>query len=214
MNSQRQYLYVRDGTAYESAEYIVVAGDYFKAMGINTAGRRFAPGERGVVIVSKTLARRLAPHSVILGRSLLLDGESRLRTVIGVVDDVVMDPLDAGPAAQLYVPFLDPYRGLFPKAPLFSVFRIDREDAATEVMRAIRARGPFRISDGKLMKARLNAVLVPIKLRATLFTVFAILTIGLSICGAYSVLTYIVASRSRRLALERRWEHNQSTCSI
>jgi len=96
-----------------NAEYSVVSGDYFAAMGIRLlSGRTFDGRDRsdtpGVVIVNRELARRHFPGTSPIGQHLrtgfdFSNGASP-REIIGVVADVKQTALDGETNPAAYVP--------------------------------------------------------------------------------------------------------------
>lgn len=96
---------------------------YFQTMGTPiVAGNRFASADRGIyafpVLMSETLARRLAAGGDIIGQSIRrLNKDGTVVTlrepvppfdVAGVVADVRETTLRSGPAEVVYIPVLDP----------------------------------------------------------------------------------------------------------
>ncbi len=91
------------------AALVVVTPGYFSTLGIRLlAGRDFTDAVRDggepVGIVSRRLARVLAPASSAVGSEIRVGGTTRLR-IVGVVDDVKGQGLDADAVAALYRPY-------------------------------------------------------------------------------------------------------------
>src|SRR4029450_12620432 len=95
-----------------SAEYSVVSGDYFAAMGIRLlGGRTFASQDRsdtpGVVVINRELARRHFPGTSAIGQRIRAGFDfsgGAPREIIGIVEDVKQTSLDAEAVAAAYVP--------------------------------------------------------------------------------------------------------------
>src|SRR5205807_734828 len=90
------------------AEYFVIAGDYFRAMGIRLiAGRSFTATDRAetprVIIVSRELERRYFSGDHAIGHRLRCgcDFTPGAREIVGVVDDVRVTGLGARPTSVL-----------------------------------------------------------------------------------------------------------------
>jgi putative ABC transport system permease protein len=123
-------------------DYRIVSADYFRALGIDLrAGREFsdhdAQGSRMVAIINESMARRFWPGEDPVGKHLTA-GRTRpvTREIVGVVGDVKHERLDAGPKAELYVPYLQT-----PNFFMHIVVRtsIDPLDAIAAVRREIAA---------------------------------------------------------------------------
>ena len=111
-------------------EYRVVAGDYFRTLGIPVRGRAFTTADDlrapGVAIVSRELARRLWGNEDPLGKLVSVNpprellpgvtpclrttGPAKL-TVVGVAGDVPYDCLERGPTASCTRPMRRERRG-------------------------------------------------------------------------------------------------------
>ena len=101
-------------------QYLVIEGDYFRAMGIKlVSGRAFTSSDVAtstpVVIVNREYTRKYL-HGSALDRQLrtFFDfSNGTPRTIVGVVDNVQNGPLDAAPVPQVYVSEQQmPYPGL------------------------------------------------------------------------------------------------------
>jgi predicted permease len=80
-----------------------VAPDFFRTMGIPILlGRTFQPGEKNVVIISESLARRQWPGESPIGKS-MQEGDKH-ETVIGVVGDAHINALSDDDAVEQYWP--------------------------------------------------------------------------------------------------------------
>lgn len=78
-----------------------VSPGYFDAMQIPVQmGRIFAPGEKHVVVVSKTLARRAWPNRNPIGQT--IPGDDSKNVVIGVVGDAHVNALNDNDALETY----------------------------------------------------------------------------------------------------------------
>jgi putative ABC transport system permease protein len=111
-------------------EYRVIAGDYFRALGIPVRGRTFSGADElrapHVAIVSRETARRIwgkedalgklvsvnVPRELLPGVNLPADYQPEKLTVVGVAGDVPYDGLEQGPSAVVYAPYAQGAEGL------------------------------------------------------------------------------------------------------
>ena len=95
-----------------SAEYSVVSGQYFAAMGIRLLGGRAFDGRDrgdtpGVVVVNREFVRRHFPGASAIGHRILAGFDfsgGAPREIIGVVENVKQTGLDAETVPAVYVP--------------------------------------------------------------------------------------------------------------
>ena len=197
-----------------NAEYAVVSGDYFAAMGIRLlGGRAFDSRDRsdapGVVIVNRELARRHFPDGSPIGhriRTTFDFSRGAPREIIGVVDDVKQTALDAEtrpaayvPASQMPYPFMTVVvRAACPAAPG------DCNAAAT--LPAVRKElagldATLALSDVRTMSEVFADSIARQRFSMAVLGVFASLALLLALVGLYGVIALSVGQRRREIGV-------------
>ena len=191
---------------WPSSEYAVVAGDYFRAMGIRLiAGRAFNAGDRAetprVIIVSRELERRFFPGDHAIGHRLICgcDFTPGPREIVGVVDDVHVTSLDEPLAPAVYVPET---QMTYPQLNLVLRTRGNPIAVLPSLRRELRALAPDialervrTLSDvfsGSLARQRFSLVLIG---------AFAIAALALAVVGLYGIIALSVGERRRELGV-------------
>jgi putative ABC transport system permease protein len=202
---------VPDGVS-QSAQLRGVSTDYFTTMRIPlVAGRGFNSGDRKgsphVVLISAAAARKFWPDGRFLGRFVRLGarpgpGNDRAEgEIVGVVGDVHEQGLDKEPRAIIYAN-LDqvPVSGLTilartAPAPL---------SLAPDLRRIVTALDPeLPLTDVRTLNDVVRAATAQPRFRAWLMGFFALLATALAGLGVYSVISHIVAQRTREMGLRR-----------
>jgi len=189
-----------------NAQYFVIAGDYFHAMGIRLrSGRAFNAGDRSetprVMVVSRELERRYFPGDRAIGHRMTCgcDFTPGAREVIGVVDDVRVSSLDEPPTPAIYVPET---QMTYPQLVL--VMRT--KGAPTAVLPSVRRELHTLRSDVALEQVRsleevFSASLARQRFSLVLIGAFAIAALGLAVVGLYGVIALSVGERRRELGV-------------
>ncbi|HEX7049836.1 MAG TPA: ABC transporter permease [Longimicrobiales bacterium] len=184
----------------------VIGGDYFETMGIALLrGRRFGPADHfpGVknAIISASAAERLWPGEDPLGKRFRVDPDTaNWQTVVGVVEDIFLsDFRQAAPDPMIYLPLFGPVPV---GSPAYVVKSARAESLAPEVRALVREVAPespmYRIFTmeglAKRSMARLSFTMLMLAIAAGLALV-------LGTVGIYGVLSYVVAQRTREIAV-------------
>jgi putative ABC transport system permease protein len=203
------------GAGTRQAEIRIVTPDYFRTLGIPLlAGRDFGPGDRlaeneiddrdaprgtGVAIISESLARREWAQGGALGHYLAVSYASyRSVEVIGVAGDVRSGP-STDPVPAIYLPFA--------QAPMSDVTVFVRTAGAPaalagDLRQLLRTFGPdisaFNI---RTMDEIVATALATPRFNSAVMAWFGAAGLLFTAAGLYSLLSFLVALRTRELAV-------------
>jgi predicted permease len=189
----------------EDATRRVIAGEFFKAMGISvTAGRTFNRQDEGaaqpVVVVNRALARHFYPNEDPVGQNLVLDWDVPTDLmIIGVVADV----REAGPGADPNPTFYVPDWWL-PGSEMSVVARLRGGPGPIVATwrKTIHAVDPdIALQPVHTFADRLSDSLFQPRFRSTLVALFALVSLILSAIGLYGVLAYFVRQHAHELGI-------------
>ena len=189
------------------AEYAVVEGNYFQALGIKlVAGRTFDNTDRTasapVVIVNREFVRRHLKGGPAIDRQLrcYFDfSNGGTRTIIGVVDDVRSTSLDAPMSPQVYVPQQQmSYPGL--------TLTLRTQNDPNAIVPALKAElkaldSRLALSKVRTMDAVFDQSLARQRFSMTIIAVFAGSALVLAIVGLYGVIALSVGQRRREIGV-------------
>ena len=183
-----------------------VSADYFSTVGTKLLrGRTFGltegDGTEPVTIVNETMARTLWPRQDALSRCIRIGADTApCAQVVGIVEDARRYDLREPPSMQYYIPlgqerqFSGSVLMIRPRSTpaMFlptAVRLINDTDASIERTAA----WPIR--------ERLDPLLRPWKLGATVFTLGGVLALLVAVLGLYSVMSYSVAQRTHEMGV-------------
>lgn len=190
------------------AQYNVVSGEYFRAMGLSVvSGRAFDASDdiEGAtsVIVNRELVRRyLGDDGNVIGRVItptFTFGAFRPFTIVGVVDNVKQMSLDDDATPQVYVP-----QSQMAYPGLTYVLRVDGDPAAALpiLRREIQAvSSSLSLTEVQPMTDIVERSLARQRFSLTLIGVFAAAALTLAIVGLYGVVALIVGQRRREIGV-------------
>ena len=189
-------------------QYNVIAGDYFRAMGIRVVnGRAFdtrddAPGARSIIVNREFVRQYMANDTTVLGTIMTptFTFERNVEfTLVGIVDNVKQAGLDAEPAPQVYVP---QSQMAYPFLTVVLRTKGDPLAVIPTLKRELRAVDPtFTVNDLRTMQDVLDHSLSRQRFSMTLIGVFAVCALALAIVGLYGVIALIVGQRRREIGV-------------
>jgi len=201
----QKFLYVRNRSGAAMCGYFVVGGDYFRSMEIPLVqGRAFSPHDRDAVIVSAALAKRLWGNRTPVGDSLVIDGESNARQVIGVIGDVRAGrPDEDRVPPQFYLPYRHPYRGTLPNTSTITlvVKSTSHSPGTQQRLREKLERVGARVVWVRTVDDVLAQILAPAKLRAMVAGFYAFFGLLLALGGVYGLMRFVVTARTHEMGV-------------
>ncbi|HEY6826407.1 MAG TPA: ABC transporter permease [Gemmatimonadaceae bacterium] len=190
------------GTMGFDIQNAVADSGFFEAAGLTLVnGRLFnsadVAGRERVVIVNQAMVDRFWRGQEALGQTFRTD--SNVYRVVGVVKTTKIRSLGEAPRPMIFTAFTQD-----PSPVFFVVARARGNDAllVTEMLATIREMDPsLMIVQAKTMERHLAVMLLPARLGATAFAIFASLALVLATIGVYGVVRYAVARRGREVAI-------------
>jgi len=185
------------------AEQPKVTSAYFRAMGIALLrGRSFSESDAGgsepVAIVSQGFAERYWPAGNGLGKRVAIT-DGKWRRIIGIVQDVRNDGLEAAVKPTIYIPLAQ-----FPRASISIVVRTGTSSPAAMTGLREAARDADRMQPLFGMQTMEQVLGESLSLRRFLMLlmgIFAGIALLLGLVGVYGVIAYLVGQRRQELAI-------------
>ena len=190
--------------------FTYVGGEYFRTMGIDLRTGTLLPkpddaGSPATAVVSATAAAQLWPGEEPVGKRILRAADTTAWiTVVGVVEDVLLDDFrQDAPDPMVYLPMVGPEaRSWIVRSPAYVVKSSRADLLAPEVRALIREHVPespvYRVGTMRQFAARSMAWL---SFSMLMLVITSGVALALGTLGLYGVLSYVVANRSREIAV-------------
>jgi predicted permease len=181
--------------------YIVSPG-YLKSIGMRLAeGRDFSWADdgrsQGVVIINKTVARKLWPGQDPIGR--IAEAGNGDKRVIGVIDDVQTDTVEGESGWQMYLPLMQEQPD---GAQLVIRTKLPPDALASSVMSTLRELNPAQpATEFRPLQNLVNHAVSPRRFFVLLVTFFAVLGVSLAALGIYGVISYSVTQQTKEIGI-------------
>jgi predicted permease len=183
--------------------FALAGPDSFRALGIPIiAGRDFSDSDfavhRPIALVNQSFARKFWPNQMVLGKH--LHQWRVFYEVVGIVADARLDTPAEPPGPMVFFAALDDDSALNP------VFIIRARKHAPSLVGPVRAElaglNP-RLGDSRVFTAvqAMRSVLHDQRNALNLLAGLASLALGLTILGAYGIMSYLVAQRTQEIGI-------------
>jgi predicted permease len=186
----------------QPATFQIVSPDYFRLLRIPLREGRLIssddlPDRPRVTVVNDAMARRYWPGESPLGRDIRVGATTM--TIVGVVGDTQATPLDMTPVAQIYVANLQQFEPNMNILVRTSPGSVVTAEAIKKAIWSVSAEQPvFNIQP---FSELISTALAEQRYIAMLLVGFAGLALFMSATGAYTVVSYLVARRTREIAV-------------
>jgi predicted permease len=166
-------------------------------------GRGFsdAANEHSVAIVNQAFVNKYLANGEAIDRRLRTDPNGPWSTIIGVIEDVRNESLEAAPAPQIYFPFL---QGGFVRNSVYLAVRssLPQSNAVSAVRSAVHSIDPnLPISDVHLMGDLRSKSMARRRFQTTLLSFFSAIALFLALVGVYGLLAYSVRQKTGEIGL-------------
>jgi predicted permease len=177
-----------------------------EALGVRLLrGRLFTeadgPNGQPVAIISDLMARHIWPGEDALGKCFMAGEDVRCREIVGIVADLHRQEIEEAPF-MLYFTLVDQQRPVATPGHLLVATTGRPELLVEPVRRELQAlRGDLPYVSARPFEELIAPQKRSWRLGATMFSVFAGLSLLIAAVGLYGVLSYLVSERTRELGL-------------
>lgn len=188
-------------TAFD-VDFSAVDSGAFGAMGVSVIrGRGITgadvPSAPRVAVINEAMAKQFWPNEDAVGKTFSTD--SVTYQVVGVTRTTKVRTLGEAPRTFMFTSLRQEFAA---SAWLIARTNGDADRTATQMLATLREIDPALMAiQVKTMSRHLATMLLPARLGAIAFTLFAGLAMGLAVLGVYGVVSYAVARRTREAGI-------------
>jgi putative ABC transport system permease protein len=196
-----------NGTRGPIADYRVIGGNYFEAMGIQLLkGRNFVERDDKanpmVCIISQTLANKYFPEGDMIGKRLKFGSVTSSKpwlSIVGVVKDVKITNLTADLRPQIYVPYLQAPLSIMAVVVRTNRYSVGVSNAIAQTVLGLDSEQP--VVNIKTMEQILSDSLRQRSFTMMLINSFSVVAVILAAVGIYGIMSYSVKQRTNEIGI-------------